>query len=185
MRRRLIALIAFCVSLLSSPAFSADIPKANQQELRAYFGTLAGSVGCAKLVEHESTTVNLSELSFIPADDTPSHWSKLFTATVQMLPDDRKLALAAMHSYTSSMMQGLTQHARIEEITRNESQDRNPVIYLEYVQRRGLARVHGVGVYGRHTDTMAAYTRYEVRGRNLRDDEIAPMKNLAATLAGR
>lgn len=185
MRRGLRALIALVSLFCALPAFAAETPRINEQEVRSYFGAMAGQFGCAKLVDSQITTLNLGELSYVPMDETASRWTQLFTVTVQMLPEDQTLMLAATHSYTSSMMQGLIQHARIEKSTLGKAQDDTSVIYIEYEKNRGPVRVHGVGVYGRHTDSMAAYTRYEVRGRHLRDDEIAVMKAMEATLLAR
>ncbi len=180
--RSLIIAALICATAL--PAFAeTNGSNVNQRELQIYFSTFSNLFGCSKNSYSKFTDTNIGEMEFIPQDQSGATWTKLFTVTVQMLPDSKTLASSAIHGYASNVLNNYARHAKIIDSENLRAPDGTPIIYLEYHLRSGLFREHGVGVYGRHTDTLAAFTRYEVRGRDLNDDERATMRKIAQTLA--
>jgi hypothetical protein len=180
-------IFVFLFSLLSVPCASAEdaTPKINERELQNYFSTFASAFGCTKNSFSRFSSINLGEMEFLPPDQRGVSWRNLYTVVVQILPYDPALIFPAIHGYSSSMLKNYAEHARIIDTDTKNAKDGTPVIYIEYKLRSGLLTEHGVGVYGRHTESMAAFTRYEVRGRLLNDQEKSEMKKLADMLVKR
>lgn len=183
---RQIGALALMWGMLLGVPFSAlaetTAPNVNQRELQVYFGGFAKMLGCTKNTFTKFSAINIGEMEFLPEDQHGANWSQLFTATIQILPDNEKLSIAAINGFASNLLNNYARHATIVDSKSFKASDGTPVIYMEYEIRDGLLREHGVGVYGRHTNTLAAFTRYEVRGRNLSESEIDVMRNLASTL---
>lgn len=183
---KLFALVFFScwATVATAPTQAAQEKEpVNQRELQTYFTTYSSLFGCPKNSYSKFTDVSIGEMEFIPSDQSGATWTKLFTATIQILPEQKPLATAAIHGYASNIVNNYSLHARILDSKSFRAPDGTPIIYLEYKVRTGLFKEHGVGVYGRHTDTLAAFTRYEVRGRELSDDERDIMRKIAQTLA--
>lgn len=181
---RRISALAFFLLLLafSLPLAAQKQPQMNQKELQVYFSTFSKMLGCPKNSYAKFTDINIGEMEFLPEDQSGANWSQLFTATIQVLPDDKTLSFPAVTGFASNLLNNYARHAKIIDAETLKSRDGTPVVYMEYKLRSGLFREHGVGVYGRHTNTLAAFTRYEVRGRDLNDEERAVMRRIAQTL---
>lgn len=185
MVRRGLAALAILFCLLCPPASARaeqDQAPFNQKELQLYFSTFSKMLGCPKNSYAKFTDINIGEMEFLPQDQNGTNWRQLFTATIQTLPDNNALAGSAINGYASNVLSNYARHATIIDSETLRAPDGTPVIYMEYKIRTGLFREHGVGVYGRHTNTLAAFTRYEVRGRELNDEERSVMKQMARTL---
>ncbi|MDD3181440.1 MAG: hypothetical protein PHD48_01330 [Alphaproteobacteria bacterium] len=183
---RLKILLVLCCGLTLMPwvpIFAAqEDPTLNPKQLQIYFSSFSTLFGCPKNSYAKFTDINIGEMQFLPKNQNGTTWTQLFTATIQTLPNSTTLSLPAINGYAANLLNNYAKHAKIIREETFKAPDGTPVIYMEYKIRTGFFREHGVGVYGRHTQTMAAFTRYEVRGRELRDDERAVMQQIARTL---
>ena len=184
--KKLRALIILLIFLVAPQAKAEGIlPDVNQRELQTYFTSFAAAFGCTKNSHSKFSTINLGEMEFLPPDQNGTTWTTLYTVTVQILPNDTSLAYPTIHGYSASMLKNYAEHTKIIDSAITKAKDGTPVIYFEYKLRSGLLTEHGVGVYGRHTDTLAAFTRFEVRGRALEESEKDKMRKLASMLTQR
>ncbi|MGE4351490.1 MAG: hypothetical protein AB7E52_04795 [Bdellovibrionales bacterium] len=176
--------LVLALAPLSARAQTEDAP--SQKELTAYFSTYAKMFGCTKNNYNKDTSINVGQIQFMPENQKTWNWTKLFTVVTQTLPEKNStLTSSAIHGYASKLLENYTRTTKIVEGKNFKAKDKTPVIYFEYRSKNGIMLGNGVGVYGRHTGTLAAFTRYEVRGRPLTQDEKDLMKKIAEMLINR
>lgn len=188
MRRRLWILSILCL-FLASPSQaaqqSASIQPEQQKITTEYFKGLGATFGCTKLVHAQFSTINFAELEYLPANENRYGWSKIMSVTVQTLPEDEVLVFPAMNGYNATLVQRYARHGELIDSQMLKSRDGMPVTYIEYKMGSGMTAERGVLVYGRHTPTMAALTKYVVNFGPIDNEGRATMKRLAEMLAAK
>jgi len=170
----------------SSFAMNKEGPSLNEQQLMTeYFGMFASTLGCPKLTHATFSTINLGELEYLSKDESPYNWTKTLSVTVQMLPQDPTLLLAALNSYNATLTENIARQGQLIETSMRKARDGTPVTYLEYKAASGAATERGIIVFGRHTPAMAASAKYVVRFGVIDDQARSTMRQLADVLIAR
>lgn len=155
------------------------------KQVVAYFTMLGAGFGCAKLVHSEFGGFNLGELEFLPTDATRHNWKKVYMVGVQFLPEDETLLQPAMGGYNANIVGDIAKTGIIIDVDTKKTRNGLPITYIEYKTKTGFPTDYVVGVYGRHTKGVAAYTRLMSRGEKLDNQDRAMMKRLFSDLADR